>query len=59
MRRYITASLVLGASLVQCAVNLDGTQTVAPVGDDDPSPIGDIKTYEPDQHDCPLPVAHV
>ncbi|KAK1990037.1 glycoside hydrolase [Colletotrichum falcatum] len=32
---------------------------VAPVGDGDPSPIGDIKTYEPDQHDCPIPCAHL
>ncbi|KAK2036421.1 glycoside hydrolase family 18 protein [Colletotrichum somersetense] len=59
MRSYITAVLLLGPSLVQCAVNLDGTQAVAPVGDGDPSPIGDIKTYEPDQHDCPLPCAHL
>ncbi|OHF01004.1 hypothetical protein CORC01_03832 [Colletotrichum orchidophilum] len=59
MRRYMTASLVLGASLVQCAVNLEGTQAGAPVGNGDPSPSGDIKAYEPDQHDCPLPCAHL
>ncbi|KAI8262413.1 hypothetical protein K4K56_005864 [Colletotrichum sp. SAR 10_98] len=59
MRRFITASLILGAGVVQCAVNLDGARVVAPVGDDDPSPIADIKIYEPDQHDCPLPCAHL
>ncbi|GAB1317774.1 chitinase [Madurella fahalii] len=49
------ASLVLGAGLVRSAINLDGSQAVAPAGDDDPSPIHDPEAYDPDQHDCPLP----
>ncbi|CAF3496750.1 unnamed protein product [Fusarium graminearum] len=47
--------LLLGVGLVSAAINLNGTQAINPVGDDDPSPIGDIDTYHPDQHDCPLP----
>ncbi|KFY08962.1 hypothetical protein V492_05773 [Pseudogymnoascus sp. VKM F-4246] len=52
--RSAAAFLVLGPSLVHSAINLDGTQAWAPVSDGDPSPIGDPRTYYPDQHDCPL-----
>ncbi|RYP06455.1 hypothetical protein DL766_010222 [Monosporascus sp. MC13-8B] len=48
-------SLVWGASLARSAVDLNGAQVVAPVTEDDPSPISDFKTYYPDQFDCPLP----
>ncbi|EQB53079.1 hypothetical protein CGLO_07250 [Colletotrichum gloeosporioides Cg-14] len=58
-REFITASLILGASVVQCAVNPDGARVVVPVGDDEASPFADIKTYDPDQNDCPLPCAHL
>ncbi|KAF3802950.1 Killer toxin subunits alpha/beta [Colletotrichum gloeosporioides] len=58
-REFITASLILGASVVQCAVNPNGARVVVPVGDDGASPIADIKTYDPDRHDCPLPCAHL
>ncbi|CZS72048.1 unnamed protein product [Fusarium graminearum] len=54
MKSPITV-LLLGVGLVSAAINLNGTQAVNPAGDDDPSPIGDIDTYHPDQHDCPLP----
>jgi len=37
------------------AVNLDGSKALAPVLQDDPSPIADTLAYIPDQHDCPLP----
>ncbi|CAG8961706.1 hypothetical protein HYFRA_00006246 [Hymenoscyphus fraxineus] len=49
------AWLLLGARIVNAALNLDGTQAVQPLKIDDPSPIGDLTTYYPDQHDCPLP----
>lgn len=40
------------------AIDLDGEQAVEPATAlDDPSPIADINTYYPDQHDCPLPCA--
>ncbi|KAJ9421240.1 hypothetical protein FOXG_17685 [Fusarium oxysporum f. sp. lycopersici 4287] len=48
-------SLLFGVGFVSAAINLNGTQAVDPAGEDDPSPIGDINTYQPDQHDCPLP----
>ncbi|PQE29057.1 glycoside hydrolase family 18 protein [Rutstroemia sp. NJR-2017a BBW] len=53
----VAAWLLLGARVVNAALNLDGTQAVQPLEDDDPSPIGDLTTYYPDQHDCPLPCA--
>ena len=53
--KTVAASLLLGAGLVHSALNLDGSQAVAPAGDNDPSPIHDPQAYEPDQHDCPLP----
>jgi hypothetical protein len=49
--------MVLGASVVRSAIKTDGSSSVDPVYEDDPSPIGDIDTYYPDQHDCPLPCA--
>ena len=49
------AFLLLAASVVHAAVNLDGTQAVGAVTEDDPSPINSINTYYPDRHDCPLP----
>ncbi|KAL7629535.1 hypothetical protein AAE478_001056 [Parahypoxylon ruwenzoriense] len=51
---FAIASLVWEASLVYSAINLDGTQAVEPLNEDDPSPVGDPATYYPDQHDCPL-----
>ena len=52
----LTAALVLGAGPVSAAVNLDGSQAVAPATEgDDPSPIANLNAYNPDQHDCPLP----
>ncbi|RYO80140.1 hypothetical protein DL764_009933 [Monosporascus ibericus] len=56
-RRSVMVSLVWGASLARSAVDLNGAQVVAPVTEDDPSPISDSKTYYPDQFDCPLPCA--
>lgn len=55
--RSAAVSLLLKASLVHSAINLDGTYAVMPVTEDDPSPIGDPLTYYPDQHDCPVPCA--
>jgi hypothetical protein len=45
-----------GASLqvVDSAINLDGTQAIAPATENDPSPISGPDSYQPDQHDCPL-----
>lgn len=43
------------ANQVLSAVNLDGSQALNPVSEDDPSPIADPIAYIPDQHDCPLP----
>lgn len=53
--RSTVASLVWGSSLVHSAMNIDGTQAVAPLTEADPSPIDDMHTYYPDQHDCPVP----
>ncbi|KAH8585563.1 glycoside hydrolase family 18 protein [Bisporella sp. PMI_857] len=47
--------LGLGAGIVHAALNLDGTQAESPLEEDDPSPLGDLTTYYPDQHNCPLP----
>src|SRR4051794_14143438 len=47
--------LAAGLVMVHAAVNLDGSQAVDPVSEDDPSPIANPITYYPDQHDCPLP----
>jgi len=52
--RSIAASLVLGGSLVQAAINVNGSRVIAPLTKDDPSPIDDPTTYKPDQHACPL-----
>ncbi|KAM7214665.1 hypothetical protein V8F06_009986 [Rhypophila decipiens] len=41
--------------LVLAAINLDGSQALLHVSEDDPSPIADTLAYIPDQHDCPLP----
>ncbi|KAF5023085.1 hypothetical protein F66182_4842 [Fusarium sp. NRRL 66182] len=48
---------ILGTSFVQSAIKIDGSEAVDPVNEDDPSPISDIDTYQPDQHDCPPPCA--
>lgn len=56
--RFVLVSLALGADLVRYTINLDGSQAVEPASEDnpdDPSPIGDINTYQPDQHNCPPP----
>ncbi|KAK2599166.1 hypothetical protein QQS21_005356 [Conoideocrella luteorostrata] len=58
MRSLLLSSLAWGSclSLVQAAINIDGSHAVKPATEDhDPSPIGDIDAYDPDQHDCPLP----
>ncbi|KAK3368853.1 chitinase [Lasiosphaeria ovina] len=48
--------LTWALGLGQAAIQLDGTQAVEPAtSDEDPSPIANINTYHPDQHDCPLP----
>jgi hypothetical protein len=52
--RSVLLSLLLGAGVVRSAINPDGTQAVEPVTDEDDSPIADLNTYYPDQHDCPL-----
>lgn len=52
--RSIFLSLLWSARVVRSAINLDGTQAVEPMTDDDASPISDMATYYPDQHDCPL-----
>ncbi|KAI6086086.1 glycoside hydrolase family 18 protein [Hypoxylon rubiginosum] len=48
-------SLLLGGYLVHAAVDLDGVQVVHPVTSEDPSPIADPNSYQPDQYNCPLP----
>ncbi|KAK2601575.1 hypothetical protein QQS21_004893 [Conoideocrella luteorostrata] len=53
--RLAVASAILRGSLVEAAIGLDGKQVAEPLAGDDPSPLGDINTYYPDQHDCPLP----
>ncbi|KAF7555885.1 hypothetical protein G7Z17_g1808 [Cylindrodendrum hubeiense] len=55
--RSMLASLFLVISVAQAAINIDGSKAVDPVTEDDPSPISDINTYQPDQHDCPPPCA--
>jgi hypothetical protein len=53
---FVTAIFVLGTTLVQAAINIDGSQAVQPaILARDPSPISDINFWHPDQHDCPLP----
>jgi hypothetical protein len=52
--RYVFVCLLLETGLVQCAINLEGNHVVGPLIKDDPSPISDISTYHPDQHDYPL-----
>nr|QDJ94334.1 chitinase chiC1 [Cordyceps cicadae] len=49
--------MAAAAACVLAAVDLDGSHITAPLDMDDPSPIADIHTYHPDQHDCPLPCA--
>lgn len=46
---------VCAFGLGQAAIDLNGQQVVEPAtSDEDPSPIANINTYHPDQHDCPL-----
>lgn len=54
--RLSLAFLMLAVGFGRCAINIDGSQAVEPADADekDPSPIGDPKAYEVDQHDCPL-----
>lgn len=47
--------LAASIAIAHAAVDLDGSQVVGPVSEDDPSPIADPMTYYPDQHDRPLP----
>ena len=51
----VIAFVLWGSGLVHAAINLDGSWAVAPVTEDDPSPISDPSTYYPALHDCPLP----
>ncbi|KAF2972656.1 hypothetical protein GQX73_g874 [Xylaria multiplex] len=57
--RYTILSIVVilfwSVSCVHAAVDINGTQVVELVSENDPSPIGDSKTYVPDQYNCPLP----
>ena len=53
MMRSAVLTVVLASRLVRSAINLDGSQAVRPVTEKDPSPIANIDTYYPDQHDCP------
>ncbi|KAH7258056.1 hypothetical protein BKA59DRAFT_491476 [Fusarium tricinctum] len=56
--RLLLLCFALQASLVLSAINVDGSPAVEPASadnPDDPSPINDPSTYEPDQHDCPPP----
>lgn len=54
--RPVVVSFILGANLVDAALNLNGTHAYAPATRlEDSSPIADHSTYNPDQHDCPLP----
>jgi hypothetical protein len=52
--RSIAIVIAIGAHLARCAVDINGNQVTEPLESDDPSPIGDLRTYYPDQHDCPL-----
>jgi hypothetical protein len=54
MRLFIAAVVAFGAHLALCAVDINGNRVTEPLESDDPSPISDIRTYYPDQHDCPL-----
>jgi hypothetical protein len=45
--------LVAGPHLVRSAIHPNGTHVSEPLTGNDPSPIDDINTYYPDQHDCP------
>jgi hypothetical protein len=55
MRRSILLAVLLGGRFVRSAIDIDGNQVVDPIAEEDPSPISDINTYYPQQHDCPLP----
>jgi hypothetical protein len=55
MKLTIPIAIVLGSKFAHGAINSNGTQAIDPVSEDDPSPIADISTYYPDQHDCPVP----
>jgi hypothetical protein len=54
MRSAVFLSILSSSGLVRSAININGTQAVDAVTEEDPSPIADINTYYPDQHDCPL-----
>jgi hypothetical protein len=54
MKPVLLLSIILGSKFVRSAINANGTQAII-VSEGDPSPIADIDTYYPDQHDCPLP----
>ena len=55
MRTLVLSLTLLASGFARAAIGPDGTQVLGPVSDGDPSPIADINTYYPDQHDCPLP----
>ena len=52
--KSIFLSLLWSAGVVRSAIIPDDTQAVESVADNDASPIDDMATYYPDQHDCPL-----
>ncbi|KAK4072464.1 CAZyme family GH18 and CBM24 [Trichoderma harzianum] len=54
-KRSAAVFILWGTGFVRSAINIDGSQAVEPVSEDDPSPIADINTYYPDRYDCPLP----
>ncbi|KAH8692466.1 glycoside hydrolase family 18 protein [Phaeosphaeriaceae sp. PMI808] len=54
MKPFLLLLTVLGGKLVRAAIDIDGVKVIEPVTEEDPSPIADINTYHPDQHDCPL-----
>ncbi|PGG99158.1 hypothetical protein GX51_06417 [Blastomyces parvus] len=54
--KHLGLSLLLATSLASAAINHDGPQYgVTPRGDEDLPPIDDTISYDPDQHQCPLP----
>ncbi|OAX82110.1 hypothetical protein ACJ72_03545 [Emergomyces africanus] len=54
--RRLVPSLLLAASLASAVINQDGSQSGVPAkGDNDLSPIDNIISYDPNQHQCPLP----
>ncbi|KAF2729337.1 glycoside hydrolase family 18 protein [Polyplosphaeria fusca] len=47
--------IFLFACVAQSAIDINGNTVVEPLDSNDPAPISDPSTYQPDQHSCPLP----